>query len=257
MRLILCFALLCGSAFGQIAVDHSGTNSGSTAVKTGSCTIASISANALVLFTELVDDDGTTTFNTPTATGLTFAQVGTTVHSAGNYYFLEWRAYTASSLGSTAITGTWNTTNADWNDHCASFTGTAGTAGNNGSDAIGNTSLVDSGTTASPTTTVTSSSHDNSKYFGAIGYAFASGGVSITPGASYTAITASVFNANFLSLRTELSTNPVSPATNTAVNASGTSHPSGLLAVELLVSGGAPPATCTPTMALMGVGSCG
>lgn len=213
--------------------------------------MTTVDANSVVLVTVALDDSGSApTVNLPTATGLTFAQIGTTLRSANNFNLAIFRAYTTASLGSTAITGTWSINN-DWNMHATDFTGTAGTSGNNGSDAIGTTNTATgSGTTI--TVTVASSSHNNSKYFGAATFQAAST-TTLTQGASYTLLKRA-WDATWTALLTEISTSPVTPAASTAVNATATvgSGVPGVFGVELLVGAGA---TSSHLLACLGAGS--
>lgn len=238
-NLLTAVFLLCAlSSFGQVALDGTPTTGVGTTGTSQACGALTVNANDLVLVTTGVDDDGTTTISVPTATGLTFVQIGSTQHSTGNFYQAIFRAYTASSLGATTITSHWNVS-ADSKVSCAAFSGTAGTSGNNGSDAIGNSACSTPGT-GSPTVSVTSSSHNNSKYYGSAIFGHTDGTHALSVGAGYTSITNTGWST-FLDLMTELSTSPVTPAASTTVNAtisSGAVSGSGICGVELLVGGG-------------------
>ena len=226
-----------------IATDQVGQNSSSTSTSSGTVTLPSAAANTLIIFAVSVDDPGTVqTFATPTATGLTFVQIGATLRDVNNFDLAIWRAYTSSPLGSTVISESWTTGN-DWVMQVASFTGTAGTAGNNGSDAIGNTNTA-TGTNAAATVTVASSSHNLSQYYGAITEG-STPSETITKGANYSVVNAYLFDGNFQGMLTELSTSPVTPAGATIVNGTLASSPNGawgIFGVELLAgaSGVAP-----------------
>lgn len=227
-----------------LAVITAGTsyvNSNGTSQSSGSVTMTTVDAHSLVLVAIAIDDDGTAaTITAPTTVGnvLTFVQIGSTLRSVNNFSLAIFRAYSASALGSTAISSTWTQSN-DWVMGATDYLGTAGTSANNGSDAIGNiNSAVGTSAATSLSTTVASSSNNNSKYYGAYVVANTSDGL-IVKGASYTANVPDTYNGNFVTLLTELSTNPVTPAASTAVNgtnsaAAGVPTP-GIFGVELLV----------------------
>jgi hypothetical protein len=216
---------------GTSYVNSNGTNQSS-----GTVTMTTVDASSLTLVTVCTDDNGTANvISAPTASGLTFLQIGTTIRSVNGFNFAVFRAYTTASLGSTVISCSWTQAN-DWVLGATDYTGTAGTAANNGSDAIGtNTTNTGSGTAIS--VTVNSSSHNNSKYYGGM-VTVDSGGNIPVKGANYTNNVTGT-HAAFVSLLTELSTNPVSPAANTAVNGTCITTTWGIVGIELLVAASA------------------
>ena len=239
-------------ACAQVVAGTSYENSSGSAALTGSVTMTSVDANSVVIVSVALDDTGTAgTISVPTATGLTFVQIGSTLRTSMEFRLAVFRAWTTSARGSTVITCTWTQSTA-WDIGATDFTGTAGTAANNGSDAIGTTNTA-TGASTTQTVTVNSSSHNNSKYLGVVGY----NNGTITKGANYTNCVPNT-NNTVLSLLTEISTNPVSPAANTAVNSTATNAGDdhyGIFGIELLVATAT--AACTPSLPLLGVGRCG
>lgn len=196
-------------------------------------------ANALIIVTTATDDNGAQIHAAPTATGLTFARVGAgDVGIASAIRTSVWRAYTTSAFSGT-ITAHWNEAN-DGASSCVSYTNTAGTSGNNGSDAIGNNATT-TATADNVTVTVTSSSHDKSFYVGcgAIGH---SSSIAITAGTGMTE-DQEVWDTVWAKTYLETITTAVTPAANQAVAASstGTAQNWAWLAFEVLA--GASPAT--------------
>ncbi len=181
-------------------------------VNTINCTLSSIASNSLVIVTIAADDDGSKTFVAPTATGLTFTTAGPLEHLSDEAYMQNFCAYTASSLGSTAVTSTWTGTADDASLIVATLTGTASGC----SSAIGGTAGAATG--SSSTVTVTSTGHNNSKYYGTVNTYTDT----ITPGTAYTTAVAQTSNGSSIESTTELSTSPVSPAASTVVNFSST-----------------------------------
>lgn len=222
-------------------------NSNSVSQTSGTVTMTTVDANSVVIVSVCTDDNGTaSTFSVPTATGLTFVQIGSTLRSINNLNIAVFRAYTAVALGSTLITATWTQSN-DWVIGATDYTGTAGTAANNGSDAIGTTNTATSA--SSPVTvTVNSSSHDNSSYLGIVAGGVVGGGGVITKGASYTANVPSTSDGTWLTVLTELSTSPVTPPANTVINATDSSTVAmGIFGIELLIASGAVAGWKSPT----------
>ena len=188
-----------------------------------SVTLPSVPANALILYVVASDqqpNSSAQTFAVPTASGLTFAAVTgvTQINAAGAVRV--YRSFTGSVLGPTAITSS------GWPEPddavCAAiwFTGTSGTTGNNGSDAIGNICTNPQGSSQGAIScSVLSSNHDKSWYFGVFD-APNSQALSMsagTGGPGYTALGGPVFSGTFVNAFWELSNKFVTPPQSVGV----------------------------------------
>jgi len=90
---------------------------------------------------------------TPSASGLTFVQIGSDLSFAGNGRMKIWRAFASSKL--TALTVTLTSTNFPQSHACITTWSGADTTGTNGSGAIGATNTVTSGGATSSSAAIT------------------------------------------------------------------------------------------------------
>lgn len=132
------------------ALDQSMSGSGN-GVGSYTLTTVTIAANSAVYCKSHVSNTGTAV---PSATGLTFVQVGSDLTSSNGISRL-YRAFTSSQLASNQITIT--TTGSPQSSATAdTYTG-VDTTGTNGSGATGSTNTFTSGSSSAPTANVTTS----------------------------------------------------------------------------------------------------
>ena len=240
LQLAILLLILSGPLHAQVTAGTSYVNAPGVATS-GTVTMTTVDANSVVILSIVTDEDGTSSgFSTPTATGLTFVQIGSSIISSTFYRLGVWQAYTTSALGSTVISSNTWTESVGYVMGATDFEGTAGTAGNNGSDAIGTSNTATGSDTSTIKVTVNSTSHNNSKYFGAVGYNTGSGDALGSAGSGYTGLVATTYSSdNAVESLTEISTSPVSPPAGTAVTASvttpGAGDAWGVFGIELLV----------------------
>lgn len=134
--------------------DQTGSGSGNGAV-TYTLTTITIAANSVVYVKTHVSNTGTAV---PTATGLTYVQVGSNLTSSNGISRL-YRAFTSVQLTSNVTTIT-TTTNPQSTATIDTYTG-VDTTGTNGSGATGATNTFTSGGSSAPTANVTTT-RDNS-----------------------------------------------------------------------------------------------
>jgi hypothetical protein len=251
MRLLLCLALLCSPAWAAFRAAGSATSVVGGGAATGAPgTPAGAVANDILIIVASQDADPIT-YTWPSG----FTQLyNNTITADGQTVALAWKR----AVGSDSLTVTRSSTSGEWLLRCFAWSGRDTT-----NPPVGSTAATNNSLNASPTTLtsngVTAVSGDDLVWFGMLDVTAATTTSTLTQPTGYTSRGTTIAGNSLDVFGTATLDNTSAGATGTVAGVLTHSGNSGWAAylIRIPVAGGGGGATCTPTMALMGVGSCG